>query len=49
MKLTKYKLGEVARFSNVDKQFHDGENPVRLCNFTDVYYNWAVTKGTRRF
>jgi type I restriction enzyme S subunit len=45
MKLTKYKLGDVATFdiSNVDKKFHEGEREVRLCNFTDVYYNWAVT------
>lgn len=21
-----------------------GEQPVRLCNFVDVYYNWAITK-----
>lgn len=46
MKLTKYKLGDVATFdiSNVDKKCHEGERKVRLCNFTDVYYNWAVTK-----
>jgi len=25
--------------SNVDKHSHDGEIPVRLCNYTDVYYN----------
>jgi type I restriction enzyme S subunit len=45
MKLTKYKLEDVATFdiSNVDKKFHEGEREVRLCNFTDVYYNWAVT------
>lgn len=22
----------------------EGETPVRLCNFVNVYYNWAVTK-----
>jgi hypothetical protein len=22
----------------------DSESKVQLCNFTDVYYNWAVTK-----
>lgn len=25
--------------SNVDKVPADGEEPVRLCNYTDVYYN----------
>jgi type I restriction enzyme S subunit len=46
MKLKKYKLSDVATFdiSNVDKKCHDGESEVQLCNFTDVYYNWAVTK-----
>ena len=27
------------RGSNVDKMMVDGETPVRLCNYTDVYYN----------
>lgn len=27
------------RFSSVDKKTEDGENPVRLCNYTDVYNN----------
>jgi type I restriction enzyme, S subunit len=27
------------RVSNVDKKTGDGEQPVRLCNYTDVYYN----------
>lgn len=31
--------------SNVDKKTIDGEVPVRLCNFTDVYYNWDVTNS----
>jgi type I restriction enzyme S subunit len=26
------------RFSNVDKKTEEGEIPVRLCNYTDVYY-----------
>lgn len=26
------------RFSNVDKKTEDGEVPVKLCNYTDVYY-----------
>ena len=28
----------------VDKKKKEGETNVRLCNFTDVYYNWAITK-----
>ncbi len=31
--------------SNVDKKAHDGEAPVLLCNYTDVYYNDAITAG----
>lgn len=33
------KLKHVAsvRFSSVDKKTEDGEMPVRLCNYTDVY------------
>ena len=44
--LKKYKLSEVAKveISGVDKKTQEGEKPVRLCNFTDVYYNWAITK-----
>ncbi|MDR6758766.1 type I restriction enzyme S subunit [Mycoplana sp. BE70] len=29
--------------SNVDKHVHDDEIPVRLCNYTDVYYNRVIT------
>lgn len=29
--------------SNVDKKSHDGETPVNLCNYTDVYYNETIT------
>jgi type I restriction enzyme S subunit len=29
--------------SNVDKKSDDGEIPVRLCNYTDVYYNDYIT------
>lgn len=38
-------LGELvdARSSNVDKKTHDGELPVQLCNYTDVYYNNRIT------
>jgi type I restriction enzyme S subunit len=31
------------RVSNVDKHSKDGELPVRLCNYTDVYKNSAIT------
>ena len=46
MKLKKYKLADIAKIeiSGVDKKTKDGEILVRLCNFVDVYYNWAVTK-----
>lgn len=46
IQLTKYKLKDVAKveISGVDKKTKEGEVPVRLCNFTDVYYNWAITK-----
>ena len=45
MELKRYKLSEVAKvdISSVDKKTKDGETPVRLCNFTDVYHNWAIT------
>ena len=41
----KYRLKEIASIaiSNVDKKCKEGESEVRLCNFTDVYYSWAVT------
>jgi type I restriction enzyme S subunit len=31
--------------SNVDKKSMDGEIPVRLCNYTDVYYNGHITNS----
>lgn len=45
MELKRYKLSEVAKveISSADKKTKDGETPVRLCNFTDVYHNWAIT------
>ena len=52
MKLTKYKLVDIANveISSVDKKTIEGEISVRLCNFVDVYYNWAITKDkTKRF
>lgn len=46
MELKKYKLSKVAKveISSVDKKTKENETLVRLCNFTDVYYNWAITK-----
>ncbi|MEZ5326647.1 MAG: restriction endonuclease subunit S [Verrucomicrobiales bacterium] len=31
--------------SNVDKKSHDGQEPVVLCNYTDVYYNESIEAG----
>ena len=47
MKLKKYKLVDIANIeiSGVDKKTVEGEAPVRLCNFVDVYRNWAITKA----
>jgi type I restriction enzyme S subunit len=33
------------RVSNVDKKFNDGEIPVRLCNYIDVYRNDKIDKS----
>ena len=46
MELKKYKLADIAKIeiSGVDKKTIEGETPVHLCNFVDVYYNWAITK-----
>ena len=43
--MNKCKLGDVASviISNVDKKSYENEIKVKLCNFTDVYYNWAIT------
>lgn len=32
-----------AALSNVDKKTHEIEEPVRLCNYVDVYYNERIT------
>lgn len=39
------RLKQIARVtvSNVDKKSVDGERDVRLCNYTDVYYNERIT------
>jgi len=44
--MQRVKLGDIAAIdiSGVDKKTKAHESSVRLCNFTDVYYNWAITK-----
>ena len=46
-----YRLDEIADIdiSGVDKKVKDGEIPVKLCNFTDVYNNWAVTERMTKY
>ena len=41
------KLKDVAdvEISSVDKKCNENETEVSLCNFVDVYYNWAITEG----
>ncbi len=43
-------LGEIADIliSNVDKKSKDNEKEVKLCNFVDVYYNWAITANNEK-
>ena len=45
--LKEYKLGNIANIvvSNVDKKTTPNQKTVKLCNFVDVYYNWAITKS----
>ena len=42
-KLEKLKFFADVRNSNVDKTASEDEEPVRLCNYTDVYYNDCIT------
>ena len=46
MELKKYRLGDIAKveISGIDQKSKEGQQDVLLCNFVDVYYNWAVTK-----
>lgn len=37
------------RVSNVDKKSYDGEKPVRLCNYTDVYYGDVLTASSNDY
>ncbi|WP_164893189.1 restriction endonuclease subunit S [Mesorhizobium sp. M7A.T.Ca.US.000.02.1.1] len=41
--MEKLKFFAATRNSNVDKTVVDGEELVRLCNYTDVYYNNRIT------
>ena len=52
MELKKYRLRDIAEIliSSIDKKSKDGEPSVRLCNFVDVYRNWAITSNlSQRF
>ena len=42
-RLEKLKFFADVRNSNVDKALSEEEEPVRLCNYTDVYYNDRIT------
>ena len=41
------RLGDIAdvSFSGVDKRTVEGEIPVQLCNYTDVFYNRRISTG----
>ncbi len=41
----KLKYISQVKFSNVDKHTVDGEEPVHLCNYVDVYYNDYIRYG----
>ena len=45
MELKKYKLGDIAEIivSSIDKKSKEGEEPIKLCNFVNVYHNWAIS------
>jgi len=42
-KLEKLKFFATIRNSNVDKTISENEEPIRLCNYTDAYYNDRIT------
>lgn len=42
-RLEKLKFFATVRNSNVDKTTSEDEEPIRLCNYTDVYYNEKIT------
>ncbi len=41
-RVLRLKYAASVRFSSVDKHTVEGELPVRLCNYTDVYYNERI-------
>lgn len=47
VEMKKYRLADIAEIviSSVDKKSKPGEKIVRLCNFTDVYHNWAIKQS----
>lgn len=36
-------MAEYLLISSIDKKTKDNESLVKLCNFVDVYHNWAIT------
>ncbi len=40
--IKKLKFNASVRFSNVNKKTEEGELPIRLCNYIDVYYNEVI-------
>ncbi len=42
----KCRLDDIAEIivSSIDKKSKVGEEPVKLCNFINVYHNWAISK-----
>lgn len=44
MKIIPLKRLATVDISNVDKKSKDEESHVLLCNFVDVYHNWAITE-----
>ena len=46
MKVVPLKEIATVDISNVDKKSKDGELEIVLCNFVDVYRNWAITKDS---
>ena len=41
----KLKLLADVRFSSVNKKIEEGESPVKLCNYVDVYYNRTINSS----
>ena len=42
MKIKVLKEMSTIQISNVDKKIKENEFSVKLCNYTDVYYNWGI-------